>query len=130
MKNRKKKRQLYLKLRPLRLKMHPRLTPWDIRQHLKTLEDMYRYLIACAAENDPILLLHAISDIAGTGVQQMRHGRNAATSLAERLRKARIAKAEAYLRSTHDQFTADVAKAMSRVGQIEDGVLAGPVRRK
>jgi probable addiction module antidote protein len=37
---------------------------WDVVEHLKTDEEIARYLDACEAEGDPALLLAAMGDIA------------------------------------------------------------------
>lgn len=37
---------------------------WDVADHLKTDADIGAYLEACAEENDPALMAHALGDVA------------------------------------------------------------------
>ncbi|MBF0226989.1 MAG: putative addiction module antidote protein [Desulfobacterales bacterium] len=51
-----------------------KIKKWNIIDHLKTEEDMANYLEACFEEEDPELIVAAISDIAlARGIPQTAH---------------------------------------------------------
>jgi hypothetical protein len=54
---------------------------------------------------------------------------NSVKNSEEDIRAVRVTAARAFLDSTRDQFLTDVAKAKSRLGSTEAGVLAGPIAR-